>query len=54
MIWTTEMERTPRGIYTAEFRVECIPKSSQANWLRASRKGNLVIAQGIRPSLFLP
>jgi transposase len=59
-IWRTEMERTPRGIYTAEFRAEAvklvettgasvaraakqlsIPKSSLANWVRASREGNL-------------
>lgn len=50
------MERTPRGIYTSEFRAEAvklvetsgvsvaraakhlsIPKSSLANWVRASR-----------------
>jgi transposase len=54
------MERTPRGIYTSEFRAEAvklvettgvsvaraakqlsIPKSSLANWVRASREGNL-------------
>ena len=63
------MERTPRGIYTAEFRAEAIklvetagvpvaraakqlsiPKSSLANWLRASRKGNLSeVGKGQRP-----
>jgi len=40
------MERTPKGIYTPEFRAEAakqlsMPKSSLDNWVRAAREGKL-------------